>query len=199
MSAATLIAPRYPITASAPSLAAVVKERAAAIGSTRRRWSGIRSGRGSVSECDRRQVPDPAVMRTTRHKTVAMLDVYTRPRALFEGSAAVFFDEVSPTKGDCSGVSGRLPTSRPALPEQKGITEQRSQLGNLAWSRLPAVLFGQPGVIAAGLGALRLPGETARVVDPIFPVVPVVKCDGRCIRVDTHGHDGGFVALARQV
>jgi hypothetical protein len=32
-------------------------------------------------------------MRTTDHKTVAMLEVYSRPRSLFEGSAATYFDE----------------------------------------------------------------------------------------------------------
>jgi hypothetical protein len=37
-------------------------------------------------------------MRTTGHKTVAMLDVYSRPRALFDGSAATYFSETEAMK-----------------------------------------------------------------------------------------------------
>jgi integrase len=78
---------------SGEAIALVVKDRAAAIGIDRGQVSGHSLRAGFVSECDRRGVPDSAVMRTTGHKTVAMLDVYSRPRALFEGSAATYFSE----------------------------------------------------------------------------------------------------------
>ena len=35
-------------------------------------------------------------MRTTGHRTATMLDAYSGPRALFDGSAASYFVEVQP-------------------------------------------------------------------------------------------------------
>jgi integrase len=77
------------------AIAQIIKARAAAVGIDSDQVSGHSLRAGFVSECDRRGVPDSAVMRTTGHKTVAMLDVYSRPRALFEGAAATYFDESS--------------------------------------------------------------------------------------------------------
>lgn len=79
---------------SPEAVAVAVKERAEAIGIDPATVSGHSLRAGFVSECDRRGVPDSAVMRVTGHRTVAMLDTYTRPRALFDGAAASFFDEV---------------------------------------------------------------------------------------------------------
>ncbi len=84
---------------SGEAVAAVLKERAEVVGIYPATVAGHSLRAGFVSECDRRGVPDSAVMRTTGHKTVAMLDVYTRPRALFEGSAATYFNEaINPAK-----------------------------------------------------------------------------------------------------
>ena len=78
---------------SGEAVARVVKESASRIGIDAKAVAGHSLRAGFVSECDRRGVPDSAVMRTTGHKTVAMLDVYSRPRALFDGSAASYFVE----------------------------------------------------------------------------------------------------------
>jgi integrase len=78
---------------SGEAVAIVVKQRGAAIGIDPRLISGHSLRAGFVSECDRRGVPDSAVMRTTGHKTVAMLDVYSRPRALFDGAVGNYFAE----------------------------------------------------------------------------------------------------------
>lgn len=89
---------------SGESVAEVVKESAARIGIDPHTVGGHSLRSGFVSECDRRGVPDAAVMRTTGHRTAAMLDVYTRPRAIFEGSAPTYFDEVGPANRQVTGL-----------------------------------------------------------------------------------------------
>jgi integrase len=84
---------------SGEAIAAVVKERAEVIGIDPATVSGHSLRSGFVSECDRRGVPDSAVMRTTGHRTVAMLEVYNRPRAPFDGAAASYFAETQTRRG----------------------------------------------------------------------------------------------------
>jgi integrase len=79
---------------SGEAVAQIVKDRCEVVGIDPATVSGHSLRAGFVSECDRRGVPDSAVMRTTGHRTAAMLDVYSRPRALFDGSAASYFSEV---------------------------------------------------------------------------------------------------------
>jgi len=71
----------------------IVKQYAAAIGLDPATYSGHSLRAGFVSECDRRGITSSAVRVVTGHQSDAMLNVYTRPRSLFESSAGAFFDE----------------------------------------------------------------------------------------------------------
>ncbi len=75
------------------TVARVVKEYAETIGFDPSAYSGHSLRAGFVSECDRRGITSSAVRLVTGHQSDAMLNVYTRPRSLFEFSAGAFFDE----------------------------------------------------------------------------------------------------------
>jgi len=71
----------------------IVKQYVAAIGLDPADYSGHSLRAGFVSECDRRGITSSAVRVVTGHQSDVMLNVYTRPRSLFESSAGAFFDE----------------------------------------------------------------------------------------------------------
>ena len=74
------------------SLARIIKTAARRIGIDPELVSGHSLRAGHVSEADRRGIAHSAVMATTRHKSISMLNVYTRPRSLFEQASGRYFD-----------------------------------------------------------------------------------------------------------
>ncbi len=76
----------------APSVAAIVRDAAAACGLDPAGYSGHSLRAGFVSEADRRGIPSSAVRVVTGHASDVMLAVYQRPRALFESSAGAYFE-----------------------------------------------------------------------------------------------------------
>jgi len=72
----------------------IVKQYTAAVGlDPARTIRATLCGPGSFRECDRRGITSSAVRIVTGHQSDAMLNVYTRPRSLFESSAGAFFDD----------------------------------------------------------------------------------------------------------